>query len=153
MPSLARAVPLLIVLALALGALGCAEPESPEAQVRAVLAQIEAAAEAGDVGAFDDLISVQYADAYGHDKRALADFVRLHVLRHPRGREVLLRVREVQLTGASSASVVLHAGFAGAGQSQLHADAYAVDLDLALEDDAWRVTWAQWKPAAPAELL
>jgi hypothetical protein len=46
-----------------------------------------------------------------------------------------------------------HAGFAGAGESTLHADAYALDLDFSLEDDEWRLTWAQWRPVAPAELL
>ncbi len=132
---------------------GCAEPETPEARVRAALAAIEAAAEAGDVGAFDELVSGAYSDGYGHDKKQLADFVRLHVLRNPRGREVVLRVRDVQLTSESTASVMAHAGFAGAGHSTLSADAYALDIDLALEDDEWRVTWAQWRPVAPAELL
>jgi hypothetical protein len=146
-----RAAGLALSAALLAGA--CAEPATPEAQVRAALAELETAAEAGDVGAFDDLVSATYQDGYGHDKRQLADFVRFHVLRHPRGREVILRVRDVQLTSESTASVMLHAGFAGAGQSTLGADAYALDVDLALEDDAWRVTWAQWRPAAPAELL
>ncbi len=134
-------------------AAGCAEPETPEAQVRAALDAIEAAAEAGDVGAFDELVSEAYADGYGHDKQQLADYVRFHVLRHPRGREVILRVRDVQLTSETTASVMAHAGFAGAAQSSLSADAYALDLDLALEDDEWHVTWAQWRPVAPAELL
>jgi hypothetical protein len=138
---------------LAATALGCAEPETPESRVRAALAEIEAAAEAGDVGAFGELVSDAYRDGYGHDKRALADYVRFHVLRHPRGREVILRVRDIQLTSETTASVMAHAGFAGAGQDALRADAYALDLDLALEDDAWRVTWAQWRPVAPAELL
>jgi len=131
----------------------CAEPETPEARVRAALAEMEAAAEAGEVGAFSELVSDAYQDALGHDKQQLRDYLRFHVLRHPRGREVMLRVRSVQLTSDSTASVMLHAGFAGAGDGALHADAYAIDLDLALEDEAWRVTWAQWKPAAPAELL
>jgi hypothetical protein len=142
-----------LVLAAGLLAVGCAETETPEAQVRAALAELEAASEAGDVGAFDDLVSATYQDGYGHDKQQLADFVRFHVLRHPRGREVILRVRDVQLTSPSTASVVAHAGFAGVGESTLHADAYALDLDFALEGDEWRVTWAQWRPAAPAELL
>ena len=142
-----------LTLALALGAGACGDPETPEARVRAAVASLEQAAEQGDVGAFETLVSERYRDAYGHDKRGLAGFVRLHVLRHPRGREVILRVRDVRLTSASTASVVAHAGFAGASPRALHADAYAVDLDLALEGDDWRVTWAQWRPAAPAELL
>ena len=142
-----------LALALALVATACAEPETPEARVRAALGAIETAAEEGDVGAFRELVSEAYRDDYGNDKQQLADYVRFHVLRNPRGREVILRVRNLQLTSATTASVVAHAGFAGAGQSALRADAYALDLDLALEDDAWRVTWAQWRPVAPAELL
>ncbi len=121
--------------------------------MRSTLAAIETAAEAGDVGAFSDLVSEQYQDEHGHDKRGLTDFVRFEVLRNPRGREVILRVREVQLTSENSASVMLHAGLGGAGQGALRADAYAIDVDLAREGDTWRVTWAQWKPASPAELL
>lgn len=121
--------------------------------MHAALAAIEAAAEQGDVGAFDELVSESYQDAHGHDKRQLTDTLRIHVLRHPRGREVILRIRDLRLTSASTASVVAHAGLAGAGESTLRADAYALDLDFALEDDVWRVTWAQWRPAAPAELL
>jgi len=135
------------------GATACAAPESPESQVRAALAQLEAASEAGDVAAFGELVSDAYQDALGHDKQQLRDFVRFQVLRSPGGREVLLRVRSVQLTSARTASVMLHAGLAGAGDGALRGDAYAIDLDLALEDDLWRVTWAQWRPAAPAELL
>ena len=142
-----------LALAAALGAGACGDAQTPEARVRAALAALELAAEQGDVAAFDALVSPAYHDAYGHDKRGLGAFVRLHVLRHPRGREVILRVRDVQLTSPSTASVVAHAGFAGASRSALHADAYALDLDLALEGDDWRVTWAQWRPAAPAELL
>jgi hypothetical protein len=140
-------------IAAALTAAACSDPETPESRVRAALAEFELAAEEGDVGAFGEFVSASYQDAYGHDKQRLADFVRLHVLSHPRGREVMLRVRDVRLTSPSTASVMAHAGFAGAGESTLHADAYALDLDLALEGDAWRVTWAQWRPVAPAELL
>jgi hypothetical protein len=66
---------------------------------------------------------------------------------------VILRVRDVQLTSPATASVVAHAGFAGASPGALRADAYALDLDLALEGDDWRVTWAQWRPVPAAELL
>jgi hypothetical protein len=156
MRSAARRLAVRSMLAAALLAAlaGCSEPETPESRVRAALGALELAAEAGDVGAFRELVSERYVDAEGRNREMLADTVRFHVLAHPRGREVILRVRDVQLTSEDRASVMLHAGFAGAGQGALHADAYAVDLDLALEeDDTWRVVFAQWKPAAPAELL
>lgn len=149
----ARATARALLLGLLLGLASCSEPETPESQVRAALAAIEAAAEAGDVSALRELVSEAYQDGYGHDKQRLADMVRFHVLRHPRGREVIVRVRDVRLTSEATASVMAHAGFAGAGQAALRADAYAIDLDLAREDGAWRVVWAQWRRVAPAELL
>lgn len=151
--SRARALHLLPLGLLAALAFACGEPETPESRVRAVLAGIEAAAEEGDVGAFEGLVSPSYRDAYGHDKRRLADYVRMHVLSHPRGRHVILRVRDVQLTSEATASVMAHAGFVGEGLDVLRADAYALDVDLALEAGEWRVTWAQWRSVAPAELL
>ncbi len=136
-------------------ACGAAEPETPEGQVRARLAEMEAAAEAGDVSLFKALISERYQDAYGHDKQKLSAYVTFHVLRNQRGREIILRLRDVQILDAHSAAVVAHIGLAGAGAgSALRGSVYALELDLEREaDEEWRITWAQWKPAAAAELL
>jgi hypothetical protein len=145
-----------ILLALALGlALACSgEPDSPEAQVRALLAEIEAAAEDGDVSAFKDLVSERYEDPYGHDKQALGAFMTFNVLRHQRGRQVILRTRQVTLPTPDRAAVTLHVGLAGAASgTSLRADVYQVELDLVQEDGDWRLTWAQWKPAPATDLL
>jgi len=140
-----------VLLAFALACGG--EPDTPESRVRAALVALEGAVERGDIDAFGEGISPSYRDQLDHDAQAVQNYLRFHVLRNPKGREVVLRIRDVQLTSDASASVMLHAGLAGAGESQLRANAYALDLDLALEDGEWRVVWAQWKPAAPAELL
>ncbi len=130
------------------------EPETPEAQVRRTLAEVEAAAEEADLGAFRERISERYRDALGHDKQALLDYVRLHLLMHPRGRHVVLHVRDVQLVTPERAAVMLHAGFAGSGAaSGLHADVYEIQLDLEREDGDWRLTAAEWRTAPPASLL
>ncbi len=136
-------------------ACGASEPLTPEGQVRARMADLELAAEAGDVGELKELISERYLDAYGHDKQRLSSFVTLHVLRNQRGREIILRLRDVQILDAHSAAVVAHIGLAGAGAgSALRGSVYALELDLEREaDEEWRITWAQWKPAAAAELL
>jgi len=152
-----RAVP--IALALALAAVGCGgDPETPEAQVRRALGALEAAAEEGDLAAFRDGISERYADERGHDKEALVRFATFHVLRSAR-RHVLVRVRDVLLRDDGRAEVSLAVGLAGSPAAsadelaRLRADVYKVDLDLAQEDGAWRVVWAQWRPTAPADLL
>jgi hypothetical protein len=137
---------------LLLSACGGSE-ETPEAQVRRTLAEVEAAAEEADLDVFRERVSERYRDALGHDKEALLDTVRFHVLMHPRGRHVVLRVRDLRLVSPERAAVVLHAGFAGRSGGGLHADVYEIELDLEREGDAWRLTAAEWRPAPPASLL
>lgn len=141
-----------VVLAAALSACGAAP--TPEEEVRAALGTLEAAAEAGDVSAFADLVSPAYSDPYGHDREKLRAFVAFHVMQSGRGREVIVRVRDVSFTDPSRAVVALAVGLAGAqGSRGLGAEVYAVDMDLVREDAAWRVSWAQWHPAPAADLL
>jgi hypothetical protein len=141
---------LLLLAALA----ACGAAPTPEDEVRAALAALEAAAERGAVSDFAEWVSASYSDPYGHDREKLRAFVAFHVMQSGRGREVVVRVRDVAFTDPARAVVALHVGFAGArGAQGLGAEVYAVDLDLAREDDAWRVTFAQWRQAPPAELL
>lgn len=129
------------------------EPLTPEDEVRAALAGIEASAEAGDVGAFEGLVSEAYGDPFGHDKQGLMAFATFHVLRNQRGREVILRVRDVQVVQEGRAVAVVHVGLAGSGAAAVRANVYEVAMDFVREDDAWRLSFAEWKPAPPAALL
>ena len=139
--------------------LGCGAGTTPEDEVRAALAALESAAEAGDASGFAELVSASYQDPYGHDRDRLRAFVAFHVIRSGRGREVIVRVREVRIEPSTPAraAVTLAVGLAGAGSRRgpggLGAEVYAVDLDLVREDDAWRVAWAQWHAAPATDLL
>jgi hypothetical protein len=142
-----------LAAALLLGAaLACGEAKTPEQEVRAVLAALEAAAEGGQAGDFTELVSARYEDPYGHDREKLRAFVAFHVMQSGRGREVIVRVRDLQFPEPERAAVTLAVGLAGAG-SRLAAEVYAVDLDLAREDETWRVSWAQWRAAPATDLL
>lgn len=135
--------------------LGCgAPPATPEQEVRAALAALEAAAEAGDAGAFTELVSADYQDPYGHDREKLRAFVAFQLMRSGRGRELIVRVRDVRIepSDPARAAVTLAVGLAGAG-ARLGAEVYAVDMDLAREADAWRVSWAQWHATPATDLL
>jgi len=145
-----RALVLLLLVAL----LGCGRQATPEQEVRAVLGALEAAAEAGDASAFADLVSAAYSDPYGHDREKLRAFVAFHVVQSGRGREVVVRVRDVSFTDEARAVVILSVGLAGSrGAGGLAAEVYAVDMDLVREADAWRVTFAQWRRAPATDLL
>jgi hypothetical protein len=148
------ALVLALVAALGLTALlACGEETTPEQQVRAALAALEAAAEAGQAGDFSEWVSARYEDPYGHDRDKLRAFVAFHVMQSGRGREVIVRVREVAFPELARAAVTLAVGLAGRG-SRLSAEVYAVEMDLVHEaDGAWRVSWAQWKPAPATDLL
>ena len=143
-------VRILAALVLAVG-LGCGAPPTPEQEVRAALDALEAAAERGDASAFAELVSPAYSDPYGHDRDELRAFVAFQLMQSGRGREVIVRVRDVSFTDPARAVVSLSVGLAGS--RRLGADVYAVDMDLLREGDAWHVSWAQWHAAPATDLL
>jgi hypothetical protein len=148
----ARMVAAGILLAAVVAACG-SDSQTPEARVRATLAALEEAAEAGDVGALEEHVSERYEDAYGHDRQALGAFLAFQVMRHG-SRHLLVRVRDVDLRDDGRATVRLHAGLAGTGgAAALSADVYEVEMDLLEEDGDWRLIWAAWKPAPAGALL
>jgi hypothetical protein len=132
--------------------LGCGATPTPEQEVRTVLAALEAAAEAGQAGDFSEWVSARYQDPYGHDRERLRAFIAYHVLQSGRGREVIVRVRDLQFPEPERAAVTLAVGLAGRG-SRVSAEVYAVDLDLLREGDTWRVSFAQWRSAPATDLL
>lgn len=134
--------------------LGCGAAPTPEQEVRAVLDALEAAAEQGDASAFAALVSAAYSDPYGHDRERLRGFVAFHVVQSGRGREVIVRVRDISFTDETRAVVALAVGLAGGqGARRLSAEVYAVDMDVVREPDGWRVTFAQWRRAPATDLL
>jgi hypothetical protein len=129
---------------------GCGTSD-PEAQIRARLAEAEAAAEARDVGSFGDLIGDGYRDRQGYDRAELIRMLRGFFLANQRV-EIVSRVDEVTLEGADAARVVLHAGMLGqrSGADALagiDAHLYRFELELVNEGGDWRVIGAQWARA------
>ena len=147
-------------LAAALCASCGGEPATPEDEVRALLAALEAAAESRDVGDVLALVSESYRDPAGHDKQALKGVVLGYFLGHE-AIHVVSRVRELELAEPpTSAHVVMSAALTGAPVTEpgelgsLSADVYRFELEAAREvDGAWRLTSARWRPAGAAELL
>jgi hypothetical protein len=122
--------------------------------VRAVLAALEAGAEARDAGAMKEQVSERYRDARGQDRRAAAALVAFHFLQN-RSVHLLVRVRALEVAPPGEARVDAVVAMAGApipdpgALAGLRADLFRFDLRLQEEDDgAWRVVWAEWHRAA-----
>jgi hypothetical protein len=134
-------------------ALGCgADETTPEDQVRRVLAALESAAQARDVGALKNQLSESYKDAQGNDRRAVLGMATGHFMRN-KSVYVLTRIVAVEIAEPGFASAEALVALAGtpirdAGAlPEVHADLYRFDLRLRDERGTWRVISAAWQPA------
>jgi hypothetical protein len=127
---------------------GCSREESPEEQVRAVIAAGEAAAEARDLADLLEHVSPAFRDAHGGGPDELKQYLRGYFVMH-QSVHLLTRVESVEFPYRDYARVQLKVGMlgresAGATSLDLAADVKQIVLELALEDDEWRVVRAAW---------
>ena len=138
---------LLLAGSLCLG--GCGEPQAPEAQVRALLAAGEAAAEARDLAGVLEHVSGDYRDGRGGGREELRQYLRGYFVMH-QSVHLLTRIESVEFPYRDYARVRLTLGTlgreaAGATAFDVAADLHDVVLELQLEDDGWRVVRAAWE--------
>jgi hypothetical protein len=136
------------IVAVAVLTAGCGREESPETQVRTVIAAGEVAAEARDLGGILELVSPAFRDANGGGPDELKQYLRGYFLMH-QSVHLLTRVESVEFPYRDYARVQLKVGMlgresAGATSLDLAADVKEIVLELALEDDEWRVVRAAW---------
>ena len=134
------------------------EPESPEAQIRALIAKAEKAAEEKDIGTLKGLISDSYAAREPRDKRELVALIGFFFL-HNQSIHLLTQVSEISFPELKHADCVVFVGMAaraiqGVGDlSSLHADILRVEFSAVDEGSAdWKVTRAAWRPAGVEDL-
>jgi len=177
----AHAVKLWVLGLCAVGALlGCGSPDSPEAQVRALMEQATEAAQDRDLAALRGWISDGYADAQGRSKRDVEDFLRAWFLRSQRlhvwtwVREISQQAAPPESAGSGRVRVELFAALASepiepvplrgeaSGQSapealrrlrDVRADVYRIELFLTASDAEWYVVEATWSPSRFSDLL
>jgi hypothetical protein len=143
------------LLAVLVAACSGGEP-TPEQRVRAVLAELEAAAQARDVGLLKPHISEAYKDETGNDRRALLGLATAHLMRH-QSVYLLVRVNDVELSAPGAAQVDAFVALAGqpirdaSALPELRADLYRFGFALRDEDGEWRITAADWHPATLAD--
>lgn len=135
---------------LAILATGCAA-DDPEAEIRALLAAAEAAAEARDAGFFGDVLGESYRDARGNDREEMLRNLRGYFIANQRI-EVVSRVDEIVIEGENSARAVVHAGMLGQRTGAalidgIDADLYRFELKLVNDGEGWQVIGADFRRA------
>jgi hypothetical protein len=130
---------------------GCGREESPERQVRAVIAAGEAAAEARDLAGILEHVSPAFRDEHGGGAEELKQYLRGYFVMH-QSVHLLTRVESVEFPYRDYARVQLEVGMlgreaAGATSLDLAAGVKQIVLELALEDDEWKVVRATWRSA------
>lgn len=150
----------LIVLALLFPLLvSCSsERDNPEAQVRALLARGEAAAEKKESGVLRQLISEKYSDSQGQDKKTVEAILRYYFLRHE-SIHLLTRIQQISFPQPGIAQAIVMVAMAGQPIAdaeeleRLRADLHRFEISLARENGEWKVTSAEWRRAEFADFL
>jgi hypothetical protein len=134
------------------------QPESAEAQIRALLAEMELAAEEKDLRPLKAVVSEQYSDELGNDRQAIVGLLTYHFLRN-QSIHLLTRVAAIELPEPERASVTTYVAMAGRpipdanALTQLRANLYRFDFALEISGKRWQVTRAAWRPAEARDFL
>lgn len=148
-----RSLVLALGLILLTSACTSAPKESPEDQIRALIAKGEKAAEEKDLGTLKDLLSDTYQDEQGNKKPEIMKILAFHLMRNA-SVHLLTRVRTIELPAPTNAKATVYVGMAGGKLESLddllryRADLYRVDFTATAEaPKQWKVTSAKWRPA------
>jgi hypothetical protein len=150
---------LLVVLLVGLVAVPtCRKRLSAEDQVREVIASAVEGARERKVKKVVAIVSSQYADSEGRDRRAVVDLVRAHVLVRP-NLYLVTRISSVACKKPGQCDARVVAAMASVPTETLsdlaksQADVYRFDLGLVDEDGIWRARSATWAPASVQDLF
>lgn len=143
----------LVLLSMLIAACSSPPSDSPEDQIRALVAKGEKAAEEKDLATLKELVSDSYKDENGR-KPELMKILAMHLLRNA-SVHLLTRIRSIEFPEPKTAKVTVFVAMAGGGELtnlqdllQYRADMYRVDFTAADEGRAqWKVTSAAWRPA------
>lgn len=124
---------------------GCSTND-PEAEIRALLAAAEEAAEARDTGFFGSVLGAGYRDTRGNDRDEALRMLRGYFFANQRV-EIVSYIDEVALEGEDAARAVVHVGVGGqrAGAALLEgveANLYRLELELVGDDGDWQIIGA-----------
>jgi predicted small lipoprotein YifL len=123
----------------------CGDKGSPEQQVRAVIEQMERAAEDRDVGGLTAHLSEEYRDANGRGAEEAARYVRGYFIAS-QSIHLLTRIEELTFPMDGEARARVQVGMLGrdaADQWDLAAELHTFKIALRREDGEWRVTFLE----------
>ncbi len=128
---------------------GCGERDSPEAQVRTVIDQMELAIEARDVGDVLELISEVYRDDHSRGRDDLRRLARGYFLAN-QSIHLLTRIEDLTFRAEDEARATVLVAMVGrdaAAESawDLAGDLYRFEVAIVREDGDWKITWARWR--------
>ena len=137
----------------------CSSTENtPEAQVRAVLEQGEAAAGKKETGVLRQMVSDHYSDSQGQDKKGIEAILRYYFLRHE-SIHLLTRIQTITFPEPNVAQAIVLVAMAAQPISRteeldrLHADLHRFEITLANENKEWKVIRAEWRRADLGDFL
>ena len=131
------------------GLQGC-RSDPPEAALRASVAELEAAVEARDAGALEDLLAGDFVGPGGMDRTSAERLARLSFLRH-REVDVALGPLDIAIrdgrAGGMHATVAFTAAMAGGTGHWLPGSGgvYRVETGWRREDGDWVLSSARWE--------
>ena len=127
--------------------------------MRALLDQMEVAAEQKNLRLLKAMVSEQYSDGQDNDRQAILGLLTYHFLRH-QSIHLLTRVTTIEFPEPGQASVSVYVAMAGRpipdvdALTGLRADLYRFDFRLREGGESgWLVTGAAWRPAETADFL
>jgi hypothetical protein len=137
----------------------CCTSVSPEQRLRATIERGIEAVEQGDHGSLSDLVSSDYADSRGRDRRALLDLVRGYRV-HAGPLYVFTVEKSLVLTAPGRAVVTLLVAAASVPMESLadlrrstSADLGRVELTFVEERGDWKLLDADWRQADLSDFL
>ena len=150
---------LLLVVSLITAALaGCSsdEPQSDEAQIRALIEQAELDAEDRDTGALLDVVDNAFKSGQRYNKDQLEKLLRLYFFRH-KSIYLFTRIKDIELTASDYAVATVFVAMAGTAISDItaitsmRANIYRFDLEF-VKDESWLLSSAKWEVARVEDL-
>jgi hypothetical protein len=145
-PLLTRAaLPAVLLSILLTVCCACSDPQSPEAQVRAVIDAMQVAAETRDASDVMEFVAADFRSAEGQGFDDMQRYLRGYFLAH-QSIHLLTRIEALEFPVAGEAQVRLSVGMAGrpleAGAWELATKVEELDLVLRQTSGQWQVVYA-----------